>query len=629
MKVQFKMAQDSVNNSAYCQFPGNNAVSLGDGIVVGVASSGGARGGQVELLKFDAFGDLSSRLIIDADIPIDDHSNPALFKLDGPFFLSGHTGHDTDSKIHITLLSNLSNGIDIVSSWEVILPTRTSYVDFSVRVGNEVLVVTRCLNWSPTAFWFNFETGGASKPFVLLPVELAENSDFKAGRDRQRPYLLLKNVNDRTYFTLTEDHPRNFRNGILAGYITAEGIFSLNDDHCVPLGEEDWSPTERLTQILIPGQMEIPWVWDIAIYDDLIAIAYSWTSRDPAKFKSRTESSADYGGYRIARYQQGQINYFDLGRADSNFCVNESDYVGGISLHPEDSTLCAISTSFDPSNWNSSPEKNQSIYLARYGGDAKRFSKLTLGPLDTCFRPRYVKDSVGSHLMTFMKGQYSHWTDFKTEVQLVQFQQNTQCFTHKDGQHFDLTFSLGKESDSRSPIPAILAAFIPQSSSFFEWGAGQSTLIAIRANTLKITSVDMDIDLLSVLDGIAADNSVSFKSYPVLYDRYTLMAWSFLRDKSHLAMAAMEYASPFSLHTDSDLVLIDGRFRLLCFYQVASKIATTSTVIWDDYQDRPWYHAVEEFIKPERFIGRAAVFKLTKQVKVPRAVINAAAMDQR
>jgi hypothetical protein len=41
VKVQFKMAQDSVNNNAYCQFPGNNAVSLGDGIVVGVASSGG------------------------------------------------------------------------------------------------------------------------------------------------------------------------------------------------------------------------------------------------------------------------------------------------------------------------------------------------------------------------------------------------------------------------------------------------------------------------------------------------------------------------------------------------------------------------------------------------------------
>jgi hypothetical protein len=623
------MARDLADYNAYCQFPGNNTVSFEDGIVLGVVSSGGTNVGLVELLKFDPVGDLSSRLIIDADITIDDHSNPALFKLDGSFFLSGHTGHDTDSKIRIILLNDQSDGIEIVESWEVILPTRASYVDFSLRTGNRVLVVTRCMNWRPTAFWFDYESGLAGEPFTLFPLELASDDEFKAGRDRQRPYLLLRNENGRTYFTLTEDHPRNFRNGILAGYITEQGVFSLNDVLCATLGEQNWSPTECLTLILMPGQLEIPWVWDIAIYDGLVSIAYSWTSRDPAKFKSITETSADYGGYRVARYQQGQINYFDLGRADSSFCARESDYVGGISLHPEDNTLCAISTSFDPSDWNSSPEKNQSIYLCRYGENSKRFSKLILGPIDTYFRPRYVRNSAGIHQMTFMKGQYSHWTDFKTEVQLVQFHQNTQCFTHKDGQHSDLTFGLGKESDSLSPIPAIFEEFIPQSSSFFEWGAGQSTLIAIRANTLKITSVDMDFDLLSVLDGIAAENSVSFKSYAVLYDRYTVMEWSFLRDKSHLAMAAMEYVSPFSLHTDSDLILIDGRFRLYSFYQVVSQINSEATVIWDDYLGRPWYHSVEEFIRPDRFIGRAAVFNLTKQIKIPRTLMNAAAMDQR
>ena len=623
------MARDLADYNAYCQFPGNNTVSLEDGIVVGVVSSGSTNVGLVELLKFNAVGDLSSRLIIDSDITIDDHSNPALFKLDGSFFLSGHTGHDTDSKITIVLLNDLPDGIEIVASWEVILPTRSSYVDFSLRTGNRVLVVTRCMNWRPTAFWFDYESGLAGEPFTLFPLELSSNDEFKAGRDRQRPYLLLRNENGRTYFTLTEDHPRNFRNGILAGYITEQGIFSLDDVLCATLGEQNWSPTECLTLILMPGQLEIPWVWDIAIYDGLVSIAYSWTSRDPANFKSITETIADYGGYRIARYQQGQINYFDLGRADSSFCTGESDYVGGISLHPEDSTLCAISTRFDPSNWNSSPEKNQSIYLGRYGEGTKRFSKLTLGPIDTYFRPRYVRDSAGTHQMTFMKGQYSHWTDFKTEVQLVQFEQNTKCFAHKDGQHSDLTFGLGKEGDSLSPIPAILEEFIPQSSSFFEWGAGQSTLIAIRANALKITSVDMDFDLLSVLDGIAAENSVSFNSYAVLYDRYTVMGWSFLRDKSHLAMAAMEYVSPFSLHTDSDLILIDGRFRLYSFYQVASQINGKATVIWDDYQGRPWYHSAEEFVKPDRFIGRAAVFYFTKKIKIPRASMNAAAMDQR
>lgn len=629
VKVRFKMAQNLANYNAYCQFPANNSVSFRDGIIVGVLSSGTTKVGQVELIKFNTLGDFSCKLLIGTEIPIDDHSTPALFKLDDTLFLSGHTGHDTDSKIRITLLNNLSDGIVIVATWEVILPARTSYVDFSLRTGSQVLVVTRCISWLPTAFWFNYESGLAGEPFILFPIELPGNDEFEAARDLQRPYLLLRNDRDRTYFALTEDHPRNFRNGILAGYITKQGIFSLDDVLCATLGEQGWSPTESLTQILVPGQSEIPWVWDIAIYESSVAIAYSWTSRDPTKFKSRVETSADFSGYRIASYEKGQIKYFDLGRADSSFCAKESDYVGGISLHPEDSSLCAISTSFDPSNWNSLPEKNQSIYLARFGADTKRFSKLMLGPIDTYFRPRYLKDSNAIHQMTFLKGQYRHWTDFKTEMQLVQFQQNSKCFTHKDGDHFDLTFSLGNESDALSPIRSILEEFIPQSSSFFEWGAGQSTLIAIRSKAVEIVSVDMDFDLLAVLYGIAQDGAASFKSYPVLFDRYTLMEWSYIRDESHLAMAALEYVSPFSLHTESDLILIDGRFRLFCFYRVASEIKVTATVIWDDYQGRPWYHSVEEFITPKRFIGRAAIFELTEQIKIPRDVMMAAAMDQR
>jgi len=629
VKVQFKMAQNSANSNAYCQFPGNNDVSLGDGTIVGVVSSESPNLGLVELLKFDQSGDLSLKFLIEAEVPVDDHSNPALIKLDSCLFLSGHTGHDTDSKIKINLLKNSSYGIDRVASWEVTLPMRTSHVDFSVRVASKVLVVTRCLDWSPTAFWFDFETGIAGKPFILFPIELPVYAKFKVGSDRRRPYLLLKNINEKTYFTLTEDHPRNFRNGILAGYITQEGIFSLDDALCATLGKEDWSPTECLTQIMIPGQIEIPWVWDLAIYDNLVSIAFSWTSRDSIEFQSRTESKAEYSGYRVARYKQGRISYFDLGRADSSFCTKESDYVGGISLHPHDPSLAVISTTFDPSKWSSSPEKYHSLYLGRYGAGINRFSKLMVGPSQDYLRPRYIQSSEGNHQLIFMKGHYKHWTDFNTSVHLVQFPKEISCFTSADGQHFDLTFGLGKEIDSASPLRGILEEFFPISSEYFEWGAGHSTLLAIHEKKLKVVSVDVDFDLLTVLDQIALKNSASFKPYPVLYNSYTLNEWSFLRDKSRLSMAALEYTSPFSLHANSDLILIDGRFRLFCFYQIATKMKVSTTVIWDDFQNRPWYHSVEEFIKPDKFIGRAAVFRLTEQIKIPRTIMNAAAGDQR
>ncbi|MBE0452767.1 hypothetical protein [Roseovarius autotrophicus] len=66
-----------------------------------------------------------------------------------------------------------------------------------------------------------------------------------------------------------------------------------------------------------------------------------------------------------------------------------------------------------------------------------------------------------------------------------------------------------------------------------------------------------------------------------------------------------------------DTVLIDGRFREACFYAVMLRCTKKTVVLFDDYTDRPRYHAVERFAQPVATRGRMAKFVLGKRA-LPR-----------
>ena len=66
--------------------------------------------------------------------------------------------------------------------------------------------------------------------------------------------------------------------------------------------------------------------------------------------------------------------------------------------------------------------------------------------------------------------------------------------------------------------------------------------------------------------------------------------------------------SPWTKRVRPDVVLVDGRFRLACFFTSLLKARSGASVIFDDYSDRPEYHIAEEFIKPAERFGRQARF---------------------
>ena len=73
-----------------------------------------------------------------------------------------------------------------------------------------------------------------------------------------------------------------------------------------------------------------------------------------------------------------------------------------------------------------------------------------------------------------------------------------------------------------------------------------------------------------------------------------------------------------------DLVLIDGRFRVLCFLTTIKFAPEGCKILFDDYNNRPFYHVVEEFCPKIDTCGRQALFEvsLPAKEKISEALIQ-------
>lgn len=73
----------------------------------------------------------------------------------------------------------------------------------------------------------------------------------------------------------------------------------------------------------------------------------------------------------------------------------------------------------------------------------------------------------------------------------------------------------------------------------------------------------------------------------------------------------LDYASSL-WHRDAspDVVLIDGRFRVLCFLVSLLNAKSGTLIVFDDYVDRLHYRVVEEFVEPIRVSRRQGLFEV-------------------
>lgn len=152
-----------------------------------------------------------------------------------------------------------------------------------------------------------------------------------------------------------------------------------------------------------------------------------------------------------------------------------------------------------------------------------------------------------------------------------------------------------------------------QAKVILEYGSGGSTVIASELPDKLIFSVESDVKWLTGMTGYF-DAHPTASAVTMHHGKVgRTKAWGFPQTEEHFrkwpGYALSVWDLPEFVHPD--VVLIDGRFRAACFLSVLFKITKPTTVLWDDYLDRPSYHEVEALAKPVDMIGRMARFELT------------------
>ena len=155
---------------------------------------------------------------------------------------------------------------------------------------------------------------------------------------------------------------------------------------------------------------------------------------------------------------------------------------------------------------------------------------------------------------------------------------------------------------------------------FAEYGCGQSTYWLLKNTTAQILSVDTSIDWIKTIKQLKVYDDQKIKLKYI--DVGKVENWGFPIDYSKRD-SFIDYTNwAWKQNLIPDTVLIDGRFRVCCFFTCLKFAKEGTIIIFDDYFDRPYYHIVEKCLRVHQKCGRQAIFKIFNKEKFDSKIID-------
>ena len=158
------------------------------------------------------------------------------------------------------------------------------------------------------------------------------------------------------------------------------------------------------------------------------------------------------------------------------------------------------------------------------------------------------------------------------------------------------------------------------SENFGEYGCGSSTEWVLKYTNANILSVDSSRDWV---DKISLRNAAYNKRIKLKYiDLGEVENWGrpIGYEKSYNFINYFNWIWTQDILPDT--VLIDGRFRVCCFLTSIKYANENTKIIFDDYNNRPYYHVIEKFIKKEQTCGRQALFVVKNKNDINIDLLN-------
>lgn len=185
----------------------------------------------------------------------------------------------------------------------------------------------------------------------------------------------------------------------------------------------------------------------------------------------------------------------------------------------------------------------------------------------------------------------------------------------KNGLHLNLPESLSHGIDQERLFDGDDVLFkreIATCSCYGEYGSGKSTLwVARNFPQIQICSVDSSQVWVNQIREEIGQGQLDIK----YVDVGPVKDWGKPLGLSK-RQTFKEYAEILWQEKSPDLVLIDGRFRVLCFLTTLAKAQEGTTILFDDYIDRPQYHVAEEYCHVIDRCGRQVMFQVPEKSQI-------------
>jgi hypothetical protein len=145
-----------------------------------------------------------------------------------------------------------------------------------------------------------------------------------------------------------------------------------------------------------------------------------------------------------------------------------------------------------------------------------------------------------------------------------------------------------------------------------EYGCGASTVWVAHHTNARIMAVNSSAEWIAK---VALETEIFREKLCIEeVDLGEIAAWGYPTTYRHRTRFRDYAASPWRHEVKPDLVLIDGRFRVACFLHSLPNAEPGTRLIFDDYNNRPHYHLVEEFCPAEERVCRQALFLVPNQL---------------
>ena len=143
---------------------------------------------------------------------------------------------------------------------------------------------------------------------------------------------------------------------------------------------------------------------------------------------------------------------------------------------------------------------------------------------------------------------------------------------------------------------ALFSSLADRSERYLEFGCGGSTYVASQRVSRSIVSVDSSTEWLKRVSAACAGSECSVKPKTVYVDIGPTGAWGVPTDAGTRSRWPAYYESVWTVSDtyESDLILVDGRFRVACFVNTLMNCRPDAVIVMHDFASRSQYRAVNQ-----------------------------------